>query len=63
MASSEALVSLYLATIDSDPQEAEANMKELSRRIAFAFKANIRCSSTGIEVTRVCEDTRRIFDS
>ena len=38
MASAEAIVSLYLALADANPEEAKANVTELSRRITRFFK-------------------------
>ena len=35
MASTEVIIPLYMATADSDPQEAQANISELSRSMVY----------------------------
>jgi hypothetical protein len=64
MASAKDIINLYLGTAESDPEEAKANIDELSRRIHLAVSiANARDTSTAAEVTGARTDSRRIFDS
>jgi hypothetical protein len=59
MASAKDIINLYLGTAEADPEEAKANIDELSQRIHEAVSiANLRNTSSRAEVTRARTDSR-----
>ena len=55
-------MSLYIAVAGSDPQEAEANIKELSRRTLVRVKTDARDTNEGTKAARLCADSRAVFN-
>jgi hypothetical protein len=63
MASAETLLSLYMATAESNEEEAKANVDELSNRISlFARLLMLRNTIATVEVVGLCTKFRRILN-